>query len=271
MRWMFFLLIGCGKPGGGMVGSQGLDTATPQSGLGLVAIGGGTFTLGETDPDSYLEHLKPGEIRQVILANEFELNDFLIAKFPFPGVEGAQWFTDGATHSTIEALDAALADFGRRTCTISELMYAAAGPSNKRYPYGNTLQTGLCDPDDENPQPIGTFTNCKSDLGIRDFQVRATWGSLDPQILAILNSGDDQQPIGEDQEYGIWGATSRIETVQAETNFGFHSHGDDPTPYTDVGFRVCADQAPTQNEDLAYERWRQRAVDAGRYDEFLTE
>ena len=68
MRWMFFLLIGCGKPGGGMVGSQGLDTATPQSGLGLVAIGGGTFTLGETDPDSYLEHLKPGEIRQVILA-----------------------------------------------------------------------------------------------------------------------------------------------------------------------------------------------------------
>jgi len=271
MRWMFFLLMGCGKPGSGMMGSQGVDTATSQSGLGLVAIEGGTFTLGETDADSYADHLRPGEVRQVILAREFELEDFLIAEFPFPGVEGVEWFTDGATHNTIEALTKQLAEYERRPCTISELLYAAAGPNNQRYPYGNTFQAGLCDPDDENPQPIGTFTDCESDLGIRDFQVRATWGSLDPQILAYLNGEGDQQPIGEDLDYGVWGATSRSDTIQAPTNFGFHTHGDDPTPYLDDGFRVCADQTPTQAKDLAYERWRQRAVDAGSYGEFLTE
>jgi len=271
MRWMFFLLMGCGKPGGGMMGSQGTDTATPQSGLGLVAIDGGSFTLGETDPDSYADHLQPGEVRQVILSNDFDLDDFLIAQFPFPGVEGAQWFTDGARHSTIEALDAKLEEFGRRACTISELLYAAAGPTNKRYPYGNTFQAGLCDPDDENPEPIGKFNDCESDLGIRDFQVRAAWGYLDPQILAVLNSEGDHQPIDEDLDYGVWGATSRRDTIQAPTNFGFHTHGDDPTRYLDDGFRVCADQIPTQNEDLAYERWRQRAIDAGSYVELLTE
>ena len=54
---------------------------------------------------------------------------------------------------TIEALDQTLEQYGRRACTISELMYAAAGPDNNRYPYGNEWIDRVCDPDDANPEP----------------------------------------------------------------------------------------------------------------------
>ena len=127
MRWMLFLLIGCGKSDG-MVGSQGQDTATAvddEVGLGLIAIEGGTFSLGETDTQTYAEYLGgPGEYRTIITTGTFEIDDFLMARFPFPGVEGAAWFTDGAHHTTIEALDGFNADNASAvlsSCTIEQI------------------------------------------------------------------------------------------------------------------------------------------------------
>ena len=272
MKWIVILLIGCGKPDGGSIGVQGTDTGESEDELGLIAVTGGLYRLGETDLDRYAHYLGgPGEYRTIIPAQDFELTDFWIDRYPFPGVVDAEWFTDGATHDTITALHAGLSDFGRRPCTIAELLYAAAGPNNNRYPYGNEYDASACEPDDENPQPIGTFSRCKSVHGVQDFQVRATWGILDEQTLNALNSGGDQQPISADLDYAIWGGTSRTDTIQAPTNFGFHQHGDDPTRYLDDGFRVCADQQPTTNQNLAYNRWRQRAIDAGSYQGFLTE
>lgn len=196
MRWMFFLMVGCGKSDGALMGVQGSDTATPQTGIGLIEISGGVFTLGETDVDTFGDYMGgPGEYRTVITAHEFDLDDFLIDRYPFPGVEGGEWLNDGATRATLVALEENLLEFGRRPCTISELLYAAAGPDNNRYPYGNDYDASACDPDDENPAPMGTYAGCQSVFGVRDFQVRSTWGTLDDDVRAVLNGGVTNNPF----------------------------------------------------------------------------
>lgn len=266
MSWLFIIGLGCGS-GGGFIGQQAQDTHEPQLGAGLVAIAGAEVVLGETDSEEWaLFYAEPGEYRTIIPEHTFVLDDYYIDRFPFPGVEGVTWFTDGAIHSTIEALDAKLADFGRRACTIPELLYAAAGPDNMRYPYGNDYVAGQCDPDDTNPQPIGTFSLCESDFGIRDFMVRGTWGRLDDQTREAIDGWGDHDRMPADIEFAVYGGTSRLDTIQAHSNFGFHSHakeGDDR--YLDDGFRLCADAPPSTNQDAAFERWRDNAVAAGSF------
>ena len=266
MRWLILTSLGCGS-GGGFVGQQAEDTQAPKLGEGLVAITGAEVVLGETDDEAWSEFFgREGEYRTIIPAHAFVVDDFYIDRFPFPGVDGANWFTDGAHHSTIEALDAKLADFGRRACTIPELLYAAAGPDNLRYPYGDAHVSGRCDGDDTNPEPIGTFTLCESDFGVRDFMVRATWGRIDDQTREAIDGTGDHEQISEDLEYGVYGGTSRSDTIQAHSNFGFHTHakeGEDR--YLDDGFRICADSTPSTNQDAAFERWRANAVEAGSF------
>lgn len=266
MRWFIFLSLGCGS-GGGFVGQQAEDTQAPKLGAGLVAIDGTEVVLGEADAEEWSEFFgQAGEYRTIIPEHAFVVDDFYIDRFPFPGVEGVEWFTDGAHHSTIEALDAKLADFGRRACTIPELLYAAAGPDNLRYPYGDAYVSGQCEGDDTNPQPIGTFTLCESHFGIRDFMVRGAWGRIDDQTREAIDGSGDHERLPADITYAVYGGTSRLDTIQAHSNFGFHSHakeGDDR--YLDDGFRICADGAPSTNQDLAFERWRNNAIEAGGY------
>ena len=155
---------------GGFVGQQAEDTQAPKLGEAwLPSLGPRCAPARRTTRRGRV--LRSGRVRTIIPAHAFVVDDFYIDRFPFPGVDGANWFTDGAHHSTIEALDAKLADFGRRACTIPELLYAAAGPDNLRYPYGDAYVSGQCDGDDAT-WAISTFT--ASDFGVRDFMVRAT-------------------------------------------------------------------------------------------------
>jgi len=266
MPWIFLLTIGCAKETRYLPGAVE-DTATPV-GNGLVLIEGTSVRLGETDASLIDQWDGDGEEAQTIIpAANHTLSDFYIDRYPFPGIAGEQWFTDGTRHNTIEALDATLTDFGRRVCDISELMYAAAGPNNHRYPYGDGSTPGnACDSDDENPSPIGSFPNCESALGIRDFQVRSTWGKLDAATISVMQDTPQTEGFPGDLIYAVWGGTSRDDTFYAPTNFGFHTHdrlAEDL--YLDDGFRVCADDEPTNNEELAYARWLDRAIEAGSY------
>ena len=266
MLWLILVSLGCGS-GGGFIGQQAEDTQAPSLGAGLVAIDGADIVLGESDDETWSTFFgREGEYRTIIPAHSFVIEDFYIDRFPFPGVDGANWFTDGAQHSTIEALDAKLADFGRRACTIPELLYAAAGPDNLRYPYGDTYVSGHCDGDDTNPEPLGTFTLCESDFGIRDFMVRSAWGRLDAQTREAIDGSGDHEAMPADIEFAVYGGTSRLDTIQAHSNFGFHTHakeGEDR--YLDDGFRICADAPPSTNQDNAFERWRNNAVEAGSF------
>ena len=268
MQWLMLIMMGCTAPTKGLPPMVSSDTDATM-GSGLVAISGASISLGETDPDWIDAYDGDGEESQTImpLAN-YAIDDFYIDRYPFPGIEGAEWFADGTRHNTIEALDLTLADFGRRVCTIAELMYAAAGPDNHRYPFGDgTTWDDVCDPDDENPSPIGAFPGCESDFGIRDFQVRSTWGRLDATTITTMQDTPQREGFPGDLTYAVWGGTSRDDTFYAPTNFGFHTHdrlAEDL--YLDDGFRVCADDTPSANQEVAYERWLERALEAGSYE-----
>ena len=267
MPWILVLFVGCQKEAR-YLPAVAVDS-TESVGNGLVFIEGNGAFLGETDPDLIDLYDGDGEEAQTIMpASNYEIADYYIDRYPFPGIAGADWFTDGTRHNTIEALDATLADFGRRVCDISELMYAAAGPNNHRYPYGDGFTWGdACDPDDMNPSPIGSFPDCVSALGIRDFQVRSTWGRLDDTTVAVMQETTQHGNFPNDLIYAVWGGTSRDDTFYAPSNFGFHTHerlAEDL--YLDDGFRVCADEEPTNNEEIAYSRWLERAIEAGSYE-----
>lgn len=267
MRWILLITVGCGKPDGG-ISVNVSDGPEEALGAGLVAIDGDTVSLGETSPEWLSDYAGgDGDYQTIIPLADFTVDAFLIDRYPFPGVEGAEWFTDGAHHSTIEALDATLADFGRRACTITELLYAASSADNHRYPYGDEYIAERCEVDDVNPEVIGAYPLCKSTLGIHDFQVRSTWGRLDEQIIAVMAETEQVFDFPADLEFASWGGTSRADTFYAPSNYGFHTHareGEDR--YLDDGFRVCADKNPTSAEELAYGRWLTRAVDAGSFE-----
>ena len=136
MPWILVLIVGCQKADR-YLPAVAVDS-TESVANGLVFIEGNGAFLGETDPDLIDQYDGDGEEAQTIMpASNYEIADYYIDRYPFPGIAGADWFTDGTRHNTIEALDATLADFGRRVCDIAELMYAAAGPNNHRYPYGD--------------------------------------------------------------------------------------------------------------------------------------
>ena len=54
--------------------------------------------------------------------------------------------------------------------------------------------------------------------------VRATWGRLDDQTREAIDGTGDHEDISADLEYAVYGGTSRSDTIQAHSNFGFHTH-----------------------------------------------
>jgi len=139
----------------------------------MLLITGGEFLLGEGEDAEFT----PPEPGAVIYEANFDIASFCVDPLPFPGRAGAPWPSAGLSAARAEGLDSRLATFGRRLCTISELLLASAGPENWRYPYDpEDWSEGLCDPDDLTPDPLGSYEDCTSPLGVSDFQVRSTWG-----------------------------------------------------------------------------------------------
>jgi hypothetical protein len=193
----------------------------------------------------------------VISVTGVTLPSFWMDRFPFPGVEGASWFDDGLNQAGVVAMASLLAPFGRRPCTVSELLYAAAGPDNHRHPYGDgSFDPDACEPDDQSPQDLGSHPDCESALGLMDFQVRSTWATLDAPMAGHMEASGS---------HAIWGGTSRADTFYAPNNFGFHQHGSEEEPYLDDGFRLCADAQPSEAVEQAYATWLSDARIGGAY------
>jgi hypothetical protein len=274
MRWIALaILAACGEEKGGMVvdpPDEDRDTGEviEVGGAELVSISGGAVVLGEGDELIVYRYGGDGsEAQTIIPTHNATLESYWIDRYPFPGVPDIPWFTDGLSQDMVAWLDEWMADYGRRACTVSELLYAAAGPVNDRYPYGDgSFDPNACDPDDTAPAAIGTHAGCESALGIRDFQVRSAWGRLDSQMVAVMADTPQATGFPLDNEFAAWGGTSRSDTYYAPSNFGFHLHGWEDDPYQDDGFRVCAGpDKPTPEQDAAYSYWLEDVVRAGSY------
>jgi len=272
---LLFLTAGCGVKSGGIVVGSGDTGGGDDEGVSdpsaavLVPIDATTVFLGEWDALIINRFGGDGSEHQTVIPEtEFALSAYWIDRYPFPGIPDEPWFFDGLDHPTVEALDVWLADYGRRACTVAELLYAAAGPDNHRYPYGDgTFDASACDPDDTAPAAIGTYTDCNSALGVRDFQVRSTWGRLDARTEAVMADTAQASNFPGESVYASWGGTSRSDTFYAPSNFGFHIHDVADDPYLDDGFRVCAGpNPPTDEENAAYAYWLEDAIAAGSYD-----
>ena len=229
---------------------------------GMIGVAEGTWSLGESDPDWLLpspnnswESEYPGLdllALTTIPLSTHTIPAFCMDRFPFPGIEGESWPVDGLNLDTVHTLDLTLAAFGRRACTLSELLLAGAGPNNWRFPYdpGQAL-SGMCEEDDFEPGPIGRMPNCVSPLGFRDMLVRSVWARLDPAMGAVLAGHGmpiyppwDGAGFAGAQPYAVYGGTSRQGTFYCSTNFGVHSHPSSIELFLDDGFRVCANPGP---------------------------
>jgi len=215
----------------------------------MVAVAGGTYRLGESDPD-LVARFREG----TIAAQDWRLNPYCIARHPFPGPPHP-WFPDGLVLGDLQQLERDLVPTGRRLCHQGELLLAAAGPENWRYPYHPSRRSAeACDRNDSSPQPFASFETCVSPLGVRDFMVRSSWTRA-PASEGVAGG------------YVVVGGLMREDTVYASTNFGFHPHlMTDPRLFEDDGLRLCADPGePSPQQDEAWAAFLSRAVDAGSF------
>ncbi len=238
------LLVACKPPA-----APSPDPVCPQD---MLLVSGGTFELGEgDDPEE-----QPNQVNAVIRRGTFTVESFCIETFPFPGRDGAEWPSDGLSHPQAAALDALVAQHGRRLCSTTELLLAAAGPGNWRYPYSAEARSdGICDPSDTAPQPLGTFEGCSSPTGGRDFLVRSAWARLDaPMRTHMATYGAPNRPphVGGGMpdvfDYAVYGGVGRTDTFYASTNFGAHGHNADEGQTLDDSTRICRDPEPISIE-----------------------
>ncbi len=194
--------------------------------------------LGESD-QALLQQYGPND---TIGLMTMDTAGYCIARWPAPGVKGAEWPTDGLSFESVGRLESMIARFGIRLCTVAELLYAASGPDNRRYP--SEAHTGEpvlgCERDDQSPRPIGSFPHCASPFGVEDLSVRSSWSRLDAYTAAALAQQREAltPPAGG---LAIWGGTARTDTYYAPNNYGVHFHGQEETPYSDDSVRFCAD------------------------------
>ncbi len=237
-----------GNPKGSPVGST--ETGTTDGGdssvdirgdcpLGMVEIAAATLELGEDDA-GYAEPY----LGQVVLAREMTLDAFCVDAFPFPG-EGRAWTSDALDWDGVMAFQVAISAYGRRLCTVAELMHAAAGPENWRYPYDRLdFRDGKCEPGDVTPgDPIGSYPDCVSPYGVRDFMVRSTWAVLDDQAgedIRAFYMSDSGLLIPGGGEYAVWGGSASQNTFYAPNNYGLHFYGPGDPGYINESVRTCA-------------------------------
>ena len=262
--------------------------AAPDCPTGMIGVPEGTWTLGEGDPDWLLpspnnswESEYPGLdllALTTIPLSTHTIPAFCMDRFPFPGIEGENWPVDGLNFDTVRELDLALDVFGRRACTLSELLLAGAGPNNWRFPYdpGEPI-SGICEEDDFAPGPIGRMPGCVSPLGFRDMLVRSVWARLDPAMGAVLAPQGmpiyppwDGASFAGSQPYAVYGGTSRQGTFYCSTNFGVHSHPDSVELFLDDGFRACANPGlPDPSVEAAWQDFLADFLLVGSYQDWL--
>ena len=227
-----------GGVGGGSSGGGGDDTGEPvvhDCPAGMIEIPGGTYSLGERNPATAADYAGT-----IVPVTTMRLDAFCIDRFPLPGRAGDDWPQDGLTWDQVAQLEDLLPRYGRRLCSVSELMLAAAGPENWRLPYNpSTHEDGICDIEGNTPSALGTYSDCASPFGVRDFMVRSSWATFDPFAYGAVRPQWDNDFPGEGV-YAIYGGTAALDTFFAPSNYGIHFYGPGDPAYTTDGIRTCA-------------------------------
>jgi len=236
----------------------------------MIQVDGRHIIAGEWDSDE-IDFYAPN----IIAEATWELGDFCMDAYPWPGVEGEGWMPDGLNWDRVIELESTLSVVGLRLCTIGELLYGAAGPENWRYPYlSSDFEEETCDPEDHTPLSMGTYSDCLSSTGFRDFGIRSSWARLDAQSLEVLAGGDPEALPEGDGSYGIYGGTSRQDTFHAPSNFGIHYYGPGNQAYVTDDFRACADlweDAPDSQTERKIRVLRDGFLSQGSYAAMLDE
>lgn len=211
-------------------------------------------TLGEDDPAWAVDDAGQPYQHTLTEGSLAPRGPYCVARFPFPG-EGEEWATEAAYMELMPALEEELAAAGRRLCSVSELLLAAAGPENWRFALHPDERRAGCEEDDHSPsRAIGGHAACVSPLGVHDFNVRSSWARVLDWERAALEDG--VVPPGEVLDYGVYGGTARDDTFYPPTNFALHFHPPglmEGGGYRDDDLRVCAD--PDDSTAADAERW----------------
>lgn len=217
----------------------------------MIAVEGGWFHLGEDDKgllERYAAHHQLGK-------RWLRVRPFCVAEYPFPNRAGVPWPADGLRIDQLPAVEARVEPFGRRLCTVDELLLVGAGPDNWRHPHDPARRLpGRCEPYDlAEGMVLGAYAGCVNAQGVHDLGVRSSWARInDPAIARDLRAGwlTDRGPSVPlpDLPYAVWGGTARDDTFYAPGNFGIHTHGIEG-PFVDDGLRLCATPRPSWRDD----------------------
>ena len=230
----------------------------------MVWIEGGTFELGEWAQcnELGLDNGSHCQFGGMVTLHQNTIDSFCVQKFPFPGIEGVMWPPQAPNLSELITIDTViLPAFNRRLCTMSELLLAATGPDNWRYPYDRAHRDEsetICDNDDHHNghadtdeptpiEPIGSREECVSRYDVHDTQVNPTWARYDDTMRSVLHPvGDPAYLPGHEIEgvidYALISGAVRTNTFYVGTNFGVHTHGPGENWWAnDDDLRICAD------------------------------
>ncbi len=239
----------------------------------MVWVPGGVYEVGETDTHiirSYNLSIRPGTFWSLVIPRTRVVlqRPFCIARYPGHGLPGKPWLAAGVSGDDLDDIEAQLKGTGRALCTLEQLLVAAAGRENRRYPYGDAPRPGVCDTDPDHPtRTVGGFPDCVTPLGIHDFQVRATWCRLDARSKKLLrHTRVDLRPLGS-LPYVVWGGNARYgEAFHASSNFAVHGHPGTDYRYPDDDIRLCAPEGrPRAEVDARMRRLADQWVAQGQY------
>jgi len=118
---------------------------------------------------------------------------------------------------------------GKRLCTMDEWINSCSGRAGREFPYGSSFRDRTCSDFSSSKAvavaPSGSFNECRSDYGVFDLSGNvAEW---------VSDGGDGEQFVK------IGGSHESYSSLQL-TCFSGKSPGGE-TPYSDAGFRCCAD------------------------------
>jgi hypothetical protein len=184
---------------------------------------------------------------------------FCIDALPFPGQKGDVWLEDGLEAGKVKQWQQVLAQYGRRFCTVEELVWAtASGPANWPFLTGTKPPTH-CEPNSSwgDMRGLGEHTGCTNPWGVRDANVSSVWALASKEV-------DEVRGQERWREFVIVGGTNRPDTFYAPTNFGIHTHDPGDSAYFDDQLRVCAD--PGAGLEAEWQLFREAAALQGSFE-----
>lgn len=220
-------------------------------------IDGGSFTVG-APPE-----LATQDNKSRIPRGTIEVGDFCISDLPFPG-RGQAWPTGGLNGQMAASLDTLFATTGRHIATASEYLVAVATEFNNRWPDGATSwDAANCDPNQENPSPIGDFEDCTSTYGIGGLLTFSFWAKNDSQFAQLLEGS--QNPGWANETYVVVGGTpTALDTYYGDDVWAVHGHGNDTNRYSDDNaLLLVTDPGTTEEQEAKYTAIIEKLVSSG--------